>query len=417
MKVFSSLPLLVQGIVLSMTVLAVHPDGLHAKSSHQAEYNAYPHPAVKLNAPGDPRDMRIAHLKSQGTFAGYWPAYEMRYRSGTKTSWKDIDKYQYIGSIQAIQYDAKSNIVYTMRATAKDGAYIFASDYATQKLLGHSCDPTVKRPYNGLYHFGHQNIALFHPDDPKMIGPGEKPGSVYFFCGGYKLASYGGIEDKNLYRRLNLVTWDYRSPQTVGLRRSWLLFGSGYDNNNINPCLTPDGRFLIAKCHRLSDGVMVVGIWNVGKLLSIRDEHLDLSAVDRAGRPVFAERLFESPWKKKKISVQCLVTDGKYLYTLSSGTSGRALHHIKVMTLDGKMVFDRPISSEGEERFGLPANRYEGEVLVFLPVNGQPHLHLAVYYKSTGKSDGMNRVLMYDLDQPSSQILQHGQRDGGDRRS
>ncbi len=411
MKARSAFFLFLKGLVAIVVLVAVRPDGICAKALYfQEGYGIYPRPSAELSASSDVRDRRLVHLASQGSFAGLWPAYEMKYKSGTKTSWKDIDRYQYIGSIQGIQYDAKSGIAYTIRATKKDGAYLFASEYATQRLLGHSCDPAAKKPYNGLYHFGHQNIALFHPDDPSIVGQDEQPGSVYFFCGGYKFDSYGGAENKDLYRRLHLVRWDYRSPKTAEIKRSWQLFGSGYANNNINPCLTPDGKFLIAKCHRLSDGVMVIGIWSVEKVLSVSDEYLDLSAVDSSGRPVFAERLFESPWGKEKIAAQCLVTDGKYLYALSSGTSGRALHRIKVMTLDGRLVFDRPVSPEGEELHGLPANRYEGEVLAFLPVDGEPHLHLAVYYKSTGKSDDVNRVLMYDLDNPSSKILRHGAR-------
>ncbi|MCR5259322.1 MAG: hypothetical protein K6E40_14335 [Desulfovibrio sp.] len=212
--------------------------------------------------------------------------------------------------------------------------------------------------------FPHQGLALYRPSaaDP-----------VRFFC----CASQHEAKDREAKENtlvLNLLEWN-KAAKTAEIAASWKLFdGKRYmPGFRMDPCVSPDGKWLVAQAKRIEDGKIAIGVWKVDRLLAAKGQ--PGAAVDAAG---LAERVFVSPWGTRNIAMQSLATDGRCIYALHSSPD-LSPHSVYVMDMHGRRLLDRKPSTEGLELYPeFAKHSVEGESLFFAEVGGRTCLVMDV---------------------------------------
>lgn len=288
-------------------------------------------------------------------------------------------------ALQTIAYDPFDNILYGTWNVNGQGTSIRALDWKTRNLIANS---------NTFYGaFGHQGTQLYRPtkqDPVKFLSTGNP----------YTAADTEVVSE---YNKLNLISWDYNSPNSFTIDKTWYIWDSTIDGKNYdyaltNIAITEDRQYLVGEMSLSYTGETYGGIAvfriPLTTLMSLSDNTIIVNSAD----------IFWVSYEKFPNLGQGIAADDKYLYCLGSNASFSPHWTTVFDVYSGKLVFNRGASKEGltykfSDSYDLPF-AIEAEALGFLPVNGENHLCMLVSVNSyaTGTSNVLRKPVYYDLE-------------------
>ena len=263
------------------------------------------------------------------------------------------DTSRWARSIQWPVVDPFDNVLY-----ATTDPYNTSSEnaYKTQMVAMHWGDNTEDRTAIGKSTpawgaFYHGLVYVWRPtkaDEPVFVCP-EHP------------YNSDGTQVATQRLSIRMVRWDCNDPEQdpVEIRRIRLFKDAEISGDIGGLCLSCDQRILAAFAVRASDSKRIYRVWNA-------DDVLGVSTVEDASELYVRE--FEAP-DGVYGSGQGFHCDGKYFY----GLSGSNVFYIQVMTLDGKIVFNRRTEALGIEAYKDNVYKVEAEPegIFWAPVNGK----------------------------------------------
>ncbi|MCR5563998.1 MAG: tail fiber domain-containing protein [Desulfovibrio sp.] len=286
---------------------------------------------------------------------------------------------------QGIFVDPYTNVMYvTVNITGgKTGLYAFrwSEDPTQRTVLGWS---------GWKYGFvGHQGMG-FYRDSTKfrIIG---KSNPAISYDSGTGTVTY----DYTKTFTANVIDWDYSSPSTFTIERTFTLFNStNFDNTqDMQTCVSYDGKWLVAMAYDVVEEnatqTRTIRVWDLAKIMQGDANNIE-------GLQSYS---FKSPWGN--YGGQGLACDGTLIYLLS----GDASTYIGTVTLNGKKgwgvnqnyasVIDsdaicRNASSSGTTPVYSDGIETETEGLFFAPWHGKirTFLHLSVKARWTETEGG-----------------------------